>query len=61
VPGGVATDPSNADRIFYVAGGNLVSASLSSTGQQTFFRGQGHELTLVTFQLVDLSIFEVLY
>ena len=43
VAGGVATDPSNPDRFFYIAGSNLVASSISSPmEQQTFFRG-GHD------------------
>ena len=42
------TDPSNPDRVYYVAGSNLVAASMSSpVGQQTFFRGHDADVTTI--------------
>lgn len=45
VVGGLACDPADATRAYYVAGGNIVSAPLREVGQQGFLRGHDGDVT----------------
>ena len=43
--GGLACDPADASRAYYVAGGNVVSAPLRAVGSQGFLRGHDADIT----------------
>lgn len=45
VVGGMAADPNDPDRIFYVAGSTVVYGHLGKTGGQSFLRGHDDDIT----------------